>query len=81
MVIGIGTIVGHIRELARAYKEAGIAIDVGRVFDTEKTIITYENLGIGRLIYQLPTTLCEMFLQEVFKKNPIDALDLSLIHI
>ena len=75
VVIGIGTIVGHIRELARAYKEAGIAIDVGRVFDTEKTIINYENLGIGRLIYQLPTTLCEMFLQEVFKKNPIDALD------
>ena len=62
-------------ELARAYKEAGIAIDVGRVFDTEKTVINYENLGIGRLIYQLPTTLCEMFLQEVFKKNPIDALD------
>ena len=75
VVIGIGTIVGHIRELARAYKEAGIAIDVGRVFDTEKSIINYENLGIGRLIYQLPTTLCEMFLQEVFKKNPIDALD------
>ena len=47
----------------------------GQVFDTEKSIINYENLGIGRLIYQLPTTLCEMFLQEVFKKNPIDALD------
>ena len=75
VVIGIGTIVGHIRELARAYKEAGIAIDVGRVFDTEKSIINYENLGIGSLICQLTTTLCEMFLQEVFKKNPIDALD------
>ena len=50
-----------------------MAIDVGKVFDTEKTIITYENLGIGRLIYQLPTVMCEMFLQEVFKKNPIDA--------
>ena len=74
-VIGIGTIVGHIRDLARAYKEAQVAIDVGKVFDTEKSIINYENLGIGRLIYQLPTTLCEMFLQEVFKKNPIDALD------
>ena len=74
-VIGIGTIVGHIRNLARAYKEAQVAIDVGKVFDTEKSIINYENLGIGRLIYQLPTTLCEMFLQEVFKKNPIDALD------
>lgn len=74
-VIGIGTVVGHIRDLARAYKEAQVAIDVGKVFETEKSIITYENLGIGRLIYQLPTTLCEMFLQEVFKKNPIDALD------
>ena len=47
--------VSHIRDLARAYKEAGVAIDVGKVFDTEKTIINYENLGIGRLIYQLPT--------------------------
>lgn len=75
VVIGIGTVVGHVRNLARAYKEAGVAIEVGRVFDTKRTIINYENLGIGRLIYQLPTTLCEMFLQEVFKKNPIDALD------
>ena len=75
VVIGISTVVGHIRDLARAYKEAGIAIDVGKVFDTEKSVINYENLGIGRLIYQLPTVLCQMFLQEVFKKNPIDALD------
>ena len=74
-VIGIGTIVNHVRDLARAYKEAQVAIEVGKVFDTERFIINYENLGIGRLIYQLPTTLCEMFLQEVFKKNPIDALD------
>ena len=75
VVIGVGTVVNHVRDLARAYKEAGVAIDVGKVFDTEKSIINYENLGIGRLIYQLPTTLCEMFLQEVFKKSPIDALD------
>ena len=74
-VVGVGTIVNHVRDLARAYKEAQVAIEVGKVFDTERSIITYENLGIGRLIYQLPTTLCEMFLQEVFKKNPIDALD------
>ena len=46
-----------------------------RSLTRKKTIITYENLGIGRLIYQLPTVMCEMFLQEVFKKNPIDALD------
>ena len=75
VVIGIGTVAGHLRDLAKSYKEAQIAIEVGKVFDTEKFIINYENLGIGRLIYQLPTTLCEMFLQEVFKKNPIDALD------
>lgn len=74
-VVGIGTVVTNIRDLARSYKEAQLAIEVGKVFDTGRTIINYDNLGIGRLIYQLPTTLCEMFLQEVFKKNPIDALD------
>ena len=75
VVVGIGTVAVHLRDLAKSYKEAQIAIEVGKVFDTEKYVINYENLGIGRLIYQLPTTLCEMFLQEVFKKNPIDALD------
>ncbi len=74
-VIGVGTTAKHLRELPNKYKEAQVAIDVGKVFDTEKTIINYENLGIGRLIYQLPTTLCEMFLSEVFKKNPIESLD------
>lgn len=74
-VIGIGTISEHLRELADSYKDAQTAIEVGKVFDTEKTIMHYENLGIGRLIYQLPTTLCEIFLSEVFKKNSIDALD------
>lgn len=74
-VIGIGTVAGHLRELADSYKEAQVAIEVGKVFDTEKSIINYENLGIGRLIYQLPTTLCEIFLSEVFKKNSIDTLD------
>ena len=73
--VGVGTVATHLRDLAKAYKEAQIAIEVGKVFDTERYIVNYENLGIGRLIYQLPTTLCEMFLQEVFKKNPIDALD------
>ncbi len=74
-VIGIGTVAEHLRELADSYKDAQTAIDVGKVFDTEKSIINYENLGIGRLIYQLPTTLCEIFLSEVFKKNSIDSLD------
>jgi len=74
-VIGIGTPSRHLRDLADKYKEAVISIDIGRVFEAEKTIISYETLGIGRLIYQLPTTLCEIFLSEVFKRNPIEALD------
>lgn len=74
-VIGISTIARHLRELADRYKEAQVAIDVGRVFESEKSIINYESLGLGRIIYQLPTTLCEMFLNEVFKKNPIETLD------
>ena len=73
--IGIGTISEHLRELADSYKEAQVAIEVGKVFEAEKTVINYENLGIGRLIYQLPTTLCEIFLSEVFKKNSIESLD------
>ena len=74
-VIGIGTAANHLRELADRYKEAQVAIEVGKVFENEKPVIHYDNLGIGRIIYQLPTTLCEMFLSEAFKKNPIEALD------
>mgnify|MGYP002590129103 FL=1 len=73
--VGIGTTVTGVKDLARSYKEAQTAIEVGKVFDTEKTVISYENLGIGRLIYQLPTTLCEMFLQEVFKYGSLESLD------
>ena len=75
VVIGISTMVENIKDLAKAYQEAQVALEVGKVFETEKNIISYENLGIGRLIYQLPTTLCEMFLQEVFKKGSLESLD------
>jgi carbohydrate diacid regulator len=75
MTIGIGTVANNLMELANAYKEAQVAIEVGKVFDTEKTIVHYEHLGIARLIYQLPTTLCQIFLREVFKKGSIDDLD------
>ncbi len=74
-IVGIGTIVDGIKELAASFKEAQIALEVGKVFDTEKTIVSYENLGIARLIYQLPTTLCESFLREVFKMGSIESLD------
>jgi carbohydrate diacid regulator len=79
-VIGIGTPVGHLKDLAVSFKEARVAIEVGKVFDTDKSIINYESLGIGRLIYQLPTTLCEMFLSEVFKKSNIDTLDSETLY-
>ena len=74
-VVGIGTRVTGLKDLAHSFKEAQVALEVGKVFDTEKSIISYENLGIARLIYQLPTTLCDMFLKEVFKRGSIDSLD------
>lgn len=74
-VIGIGTTVDNLKDLSRSFKEAQTALEVGKVFDNEKTIVSYDNLGIARLIYQLPTTLCETFLKEVFKKGSIETLD------
>lgn len=78
-IVGIGTIINNVKEIARSYKEARVALEVGKVFDDEKLILSYEDLGIGRLIYQLPTTLCELFLTEVFKKGSIDELDQEII--
>lgn len=75
VLVGIGTTVEGIKELARSFREAQVALEVGKVFDTEKTIVSYDNLGIARLIYQLPTTLCDMFLKEVFKRGSIETLD------
>jgi len=74
-LVGISTVVDSLKDLAKAYKEARIALEVGKVFDIEKPIMSYENLGIGRLIYQLPTTLCEIFLEEVFKRGSLESLD------
>ena len=73
--VGIGTIVSNVKELSRSFKEAQMAIEVGNVFDTNETIKSYDNLGIARLIYNLPTTLCEIFLREVFKRGSIESLD------
>ena len=75
VLVGISSFVDNLKDLARAYKEARIALEVGKVFDIEKPVMAYENLGIGRLIYQLPTTLCEIFLGEVFKKGSLESLD------
>ena len=69
--IAIGTVVGEIKEVSRSYKEAKMALDVGRIFFDERKVISYGELGIGRLIYQLPIPLCKMFIKEIFGgKNP-----------
>lgn len=73
--VGVGNIAKHVKDLARVYKEAQVALDVGKIFESENPIMMYNNLGIGRLVYQLPTTLCELFLDEVFEKDSLDALD------
>jgi len=75
VVVGIGSPVTEIKDLSRSFKEAQIALEVGKVFDNDKEVINYKNLGIGRIIYQLPTTLCEVFLQEVFKAGAFESLD------
>ena len=64
--ISYGTIVQEIKEVSRSYKEAKMAMDVGKIFFDERRVIAYSELGIGRLIYQLPMSLCEMFIHEVF---------------
>ena len=79
-VVGIGTQVQSVKELATSFKEAQIAIEVSKVFDTEQQIVRYDNLGIARLIYQLPTTLCEMFLREIFKQGSIESLDAETLY-
>ncbi len=73
--VGIGSIVGTVSEIGHSYKDAIVALEVGKVFDNDRAIISYNNLGIGRLIYQLPTKMCELFLSEVFKKGSLDVLD------
>ncbi len=78
--IGIGTIVDNIRDIGRSFKEAQMALLVGGIFENEKSVINYNNLGIGRLIYQLPTTLCDLFLKEVFKEDSLEALDHETVY-
>lgn len=73
--VSYGTIVEEIKEVSKSYKEAKMAMDVGKIFYTEKPIVAYNTLGIGRLIFQLPMSLCEMFMNEVFGERLPDSLD------
>lgn len=71
--ISYGTIVNELKDVSRSYKEAKMALDVGKIFFDERNIIAYSELGIGRLIYQLPIPLCKMFIKEIFGgKSPDD---------
>ena len=73
--ISIGTVVSDLKDVSRSYKEAKMALEVGKIFETEKHIVNYERLGIGRLIYQLPLPLCRMFIKEVLHGLTIDDFD------
>ncbi|SHJ62982.1 PucR family transcriptional regulator [Parasporobacterium paucivorans] len=71
--VAYGTSVSEIREVSKSYKEARMALDVGKIFFDEEKVIAYSKLGIGRLIYQLPMPLCKMFIKEIFDgKSPYD---------
>ena len=74
-VIAYGTIVDEIKDVSRSYKEARMALDVGKIFFTENKVIAYSSLGIGRLIYQLPIPLCKMFIKEIFGSKSPDEFD------
>ena len=73
--VAYGTVINDIKEVSRSYKEAKMALDVGKIFYASKNVIAYSNLGIGRLIYQLPIPLCKMFIREVFDGKSPDEFD------
>ena len=71
--VAFGTIINEIKDVSRSYKEAKMALDVGKIFYSGRNVVAYSNLGIGRLIYQLPIPLCKMFIREIFDgKSPDD---------
>ena len=73
--VAFGTIVNEIKDVSRSYKEAKMALDVGKIFYSTKNVVAYSKLGIGRLIYQLPLPLCRMFIKEIFDGKSPDEFD------
>ncbi len=73
--ISIGTIVNELKEVSRSYKEARMALDVGKIFYSGQNVIAYSNLGIGRIIYQLPIPVCKTFIKEIFDNKSPDDFD------
>lgn len=62
-------------ECSEAYKSAYLALKVGNLFYSEQTVFPYNRLGVGRLLYQLPISICEGFLHEVFGDDIPDSFD------
>lgn len=77
--IAYGTIVNELKEVSRSYKEARMALDVGKIFFEGQDVIAYSQLGIGRLIYQLPIPLCKMFIKEIFGGKSPDDFDEEIL--
>ena len=73
--VAYGTVVNELKEVSRSYKEAKMALDVGKIFFSNKNVVAYAKLGIGRLIYQLPIPLCKMFIKEIFENKSPDDFD------
>lgn len=71
--VAYGTVVEELKDVSKSYKEAKMALDVGKIFYAEQSVSAYNKLGIGRLIYQLPVNLCKIFIEEIFGDNlPLD---------
>lgn len=73
--VSFGTVVQELKDVSKSYKEAKMALDVGKIFYAEKNVAAYSTLGIGRLIYQLPVNLCKIFIDEIFGENVPSDLD------
>lgn len=77
--VAYGTVVQELKDVSKSYKEAKMALDVGKIFYVEKNVIAYSTLGIGRLIYQLPVNLCRIFIQEIFGDNIPEEVDEEML--
>ncbi len=73
--IALGSVVKDLKDISHSYKEAKIALEVGKIFYEDKYVINYNRLGIGRLIYQLPLPLCKMYIEEIFRDIKIEDFD------
>ncbi|MCL2616210.1 MAG: helix-turn-helix domain-containing protein [Defluviitaleaceae bacterium] len=77
--VSMGTVVMDLKNISQSYKESKMALEVGKIFDPERYVVNYEELGIGRLIYQLPVNLCRMFINEVLHGTSMNQFDAEIL--